>query len=115
MGTRIDRLRAAQSELNGAGKPAVREAERREPEPEAQSQEPEAAQQERPAGPSAWRWSRGADAGCLVILVLFVFLGLGAYVREDWGWLTLYGIGTSVLIIALLVHAATAGRRFGRP
>ena len=115
MGTRTERLREAQSELSRAGRPAVREAERREPESEVQSQEPETGRQERPAGPSAWHWSRGADL--LALLLLFGLLGVAGAAAAAGvtalAWLSI--AAAALLVVALVVHAATAGRRFGRP
>ena len=62
--------------------------------------------------PSAWRWSRGADIGCIFLLVA---MGIGGSVAITSGmnWLgyCLLG-GAAVLVLALIIHAATAGRRF---
>lgn len=65
-------------------------------------------------GPSAWRWSRGADVACLV-LMMGLIAGAADAARDGATlrlWLCLGAV--ALLFSGLVIHAATAGRRFGR-
>jgi hypothetical protein len=65
--------------------------------------------------PSAWQWSRGADV-LVLILLLALLIVAGALAQAGMKVLALliFGVVGSIFV-ALIIHAATAGRRFGKP
>lgn len=64
--------------------------------------------------PSVWRWSRGADLACL--LLIMALGGIAAAASQAgipllmWGALAML----ATLFLALIIHAVTGGRRFSK-
>ena len=70
---------------------------------------------EHPKEPSAWQWSRGADVLMLVLLLVLLTLA-GGLAQAGMAVLALLLLGVAgSIFVALIIHAATAGRRFGKP
>ncbi len=131
MGTRTERQREAQARLDRAGKgqperppgshgQADHDAPDRSPTGPAlpravEDDQREAGRQDHEPRPSAWQWSRGADI--LALLLLFALLGIAGAASAAGvtalAWLSI--AAAAFLVVALVIHAATAGRRFGGP
>jgi len=62
----------------------------------------------------AWRWSRGADVAALVLFLGVLGGGANLYVDGYVAWGVIAMASAGLLMVGLIVHAATSGRRFGR-
>lgn len=101
MGNRTERLREAQSQLDARPRPdppMTRAGEGREAE-----------------DVPVMAWSRGADVLCLLLLLGLAIGGCSliksGMIKVGAGCLVV----AALILVALIAHAATSGRRFGRP